>query len=143
MSKKLEWYVYRRNINADKIEKFNVFDHSGFRKDVEAIMTGHPVWTYGDSSLSEQLRHTAMYYFWSKCEHEVVITSWPPYVEKTEVDRLNNEFAKYEELWGRSCARDNVRLTVAEKIDIYDQLMLNWDAFVKYMTENYQEEVKQ
>jgi hypothetical protein len=47
-----------------------------------------------------------MYYFWSKAEWEIIISSWPN--------------------------RDNDEL----KIDVFDQVMLNWEAFVDYCWSN-------
>ena len=35
-----------------------------------------------------------MYYFWSKCEHEVVISSFPIHIKKEEFNRLTEEFKK-------------------------------------------------
>lgn len=52
----------------------------------------------------EKLRKELMYWFWSKCEYEVVISPW--------VGR-NKEEAEV-------------------KIDIHDQVMLNFDRFVDY-----------
>lgn len=42
------------------------------------------------------------YYFWSKCEWEIIICPW---------------VGKADDI----------------KIDVYDQLMLNWDKFVDYV----------
>lgn len=50
-------------------------------------------------SIEMRLERLCMYYFWSKCEYEVIVSSWPP--------REGSE----------------------EKIDIYDQLKANWDIF--------------
>ena len=46
----------------------------------------------------------------SKCEYEVVITSWPPMPPERGFKDL--------------------------KVDIYDQLELNWTAFFKYVLEH-------
>ena len=50
-------------------------------------------------------RHVA-YYFWSKTEREIVLSDWPP----------SENFQD-------------------KKINIYDQVMLNWDIFIKYVWE--------
>lgn len=55
----------------------------------------------------DQLKKDAMYCFWSKCEWEIILSDWPP----------SNKFKK-------------------EKIDVYDQLCLNWDIFCKYVWEH-------
>ena len=52
-----------------------------------------------------------MYWFWSKCEHEIIISSWP-YTDKA-----------------------------AAKIDIYQQVMMNWDIFLEY-TWSFRKEVR-
>lgn len=52
---------------------------------------------------AEELRRELMYRYWSKCEWEIVINGWP--------------------------SRDGKE---AEKIDVYDQIMMNWEQFVDY-----------
>lgn len=54
----------------------------------------------------DRLRRMAQYHFWSKCEWEILISEWPP-----------------------APASRNV----VEKVDVYDQLRLNWDKFVEYV----------
>lgn len=75
------------------------------------------------------------YYYWSKSEYETVITTWPPYIESEELDRLNKE--KHErEIRNRPFYRDAVNLTTRYKIDIYTQIMMNWDRFIDYIWNN-------
>jgi len=50
-------------------------------------------------TVEKQLDRQCMYYFWSKCEYEVIVSAWPP---KDGSER---------------------------KIDIYTQLKENWDIF--------------
>ena len=56
------------------------------------------------ATFKEELRKSLMHYFWAKCEYEIIISAWPP-----------NENAK------------------DEKVDIYSQIMLNYDAFCDYI----------
>ena len=57
-----------------------------------------------DKALFEtEVRSSIMHWYWSKCEWEIVLQHWPP--------------------------SENFR---DEKIDVYDQLKLNWDKFVDY-----------
>ena len=58
-------------------------------------------------AFEEQLRRDLMYYYWSKSEWEIILSHWPP----------------------RKDARE-------EKVDVYDQVRLNWDQFVDYVWEN-------
>lgn len=52
----------------------------------------------------DKLRSALMYYFWSKAEYEVVIYPWCGGGEKE-----------------------------SKKIDVYTQIMMNWDKFVEYV----------
>jgi len=99
----LKWYVYLENINSRRIETYNVFKHFNFYQDVkEAIKQ-----IENRQDFSERIRQIAKYYFWSKCEYEILITSW--------------------------IATNNFK---DKKIDVYDQLELNWDRFIDYIWEN-------
>lgn len=57
---------------------------------------------------AKQLRSELMYYFWSKAEWEIVISPWV----------------------GGDRKKDSI------KIDVYDQVMNNFEAFVNYVWEN-------
>lgn len=52
-----------------------------------------------EHTLEDYLKRLCMYYFWSKCEYEVIVSAWPP---REGSDR---------------------------KIDIYSQLEANWPVF--------------
>ena len=122
------WHVYRENVNTKRIEIYNIFEHGSFRKDVEEAY----VTCKTKDEFVEQLRKSLMYYFWSKCEWEVIIAGWPTHVTGSEVERLGREFRNYSTTYGRYPRSLGVNLSVAEKIDIYDQVRLNWNAFVNY-----------
>ena len=52
----------------------------------------------------KELKSSLMYFFWSKSEYEIIISPW--------------------------CGGRN---TKDKKVDIYSQVMLNWDKFVDYV----------
>lgn len=94
----MEWNVYRYNINAKKIEPMNIFRHSRFTDDViKAMRTCETKETF-----AEEVRHSLAYYFWSKCEYEILISG------------LFDSEKEY-------------------KVDIYSQVMLNYDRFINYL----------
>lgn len=99
----LEWYVYLEDVNRKKIVKYNVFKHYNFCQDLKDIISK----LKNKNELSEKVRRIALYYFWSKCEYEILITTWI----------------------GRKDFKD-------EKVDVYDQLQLNWNAFIDYIWKN-------
>lgn len=99
----LEWYVYLEDVNNKKIIKYNIFNHYSFRQDLKDIIKK----IKNKDEFSEKMKRSTMYYFWSKCEYEILITTW----------------------LGRKDFK-------GEKIDVYDQLQLNWNAFIDYVWKN-------
>lgn len=124
----MTWNVFRCNTCNYEIEVWNVFNHTRFRNYVERSLKLYKTNKINYQELDAQVRTEAQYYFWSKSEHEVVITSWPPYVDKEEIKKLVSELKEDSTRF-----HYNIDLTVSEKIDIYDQLSLNWDAFITYI----------
>lgn len=100
----LEWYVYVGDFNSRRIEPKNIFEHWGFYKECQRSLKKH-----GESKedFLEDVRGWLMYYFWSKCEWEIILNHWPPHDDKEAI-----------------------------KIDVYDQVKLNWDRFTEYLWEN-------
>ena len=94
----IEWYVYYHDINAQKIIKWNIFNHGTFRKEADKLLKEELTKEEFAYKLNQQL----MYYFWSKCEYEIIISPWT----------------------GRA---DDI------KIDVYNQIMMNFDRFVDYV----------
>lgn len=125
----MKWNVLRNDFNSREIKEYNIFQHSSFSKDVVELSNQDLT----KEDFTEKLRRTLQYYFWSKSEMETVITSWPPYIDSEELARLNAEYENHNAKWGRYPYKLNVRLDVREKIDIYDQVRLNWDVFVDYV----------
>ena len=89
--KGLVWNVFFESINKMKIVVFNIFNHYGFYNAVIRINKK----TSDDFQFIIEVRKVLMYYFWSKSEYENLLTSWPPYIEKNEIRRLNEENVKY------------------------------------------------
>lgn len=98
----ITWNVFYHNSNSRSIETFNVFEHGSFREYVKKA--ARKVQSKEDFAI--QLRREVMYYFWSKCEWEVVIAPW--------VGGDNEE----------------------RKVDVSWQIMNNWDVFVDYTWNN-------
>ena len=82
------------------------------------------------------LHKICRYHFWAKCEHEIVLTSWPSTVSRETLIKLIVEDAEYQEKYKHAAVRYSLELDVAEKVDIYDQLQLNWNIFKEYIFTN-------
>lgn len=124
--------VYYNNFNSKEIEVFNIFDHGLF---YERAYKAKLKYKDDFEKFAEEIKRWLMYCFWSKSEYEVIITSWPPYVSGEEIDRLTETKKKQLEEYQRFY-RESARLECGSKIDIYDQVMLNWDIFIKYVWDN-------
>ena len=100
----LTWNVYYEDFNRKNIKTFNIFEHYSFWED--CIKNKRKNKNDKDSFV-KQLRQDLMYYFWSRSEWEIILTSWP-------------ERKDFKE----------------KKIDVCDQIELNWDRFVDYVWNN-------
>ncbi len=96
----LVWNVYVENFNNKNIEVYNIFDHVSLMKDFNKNI--RKIKTFEE--FCEAFERDLCYYYWSKCEWEIVLTSWPEYKNFRE-----------------------------SKVDVFDQIMLNKDVFFKYV----------
>ena len=108
----LEYNVWTYNINKRKMEQYNIFNHGSFIRKIKNIFLENDNLFFSIEDFSLQLKRETMYYFWAKAEWEIVIQPW--------------------------CGCRDVEKT-AQKIDVFDQLMMNWNIFVKYIWDNQQE----
>ena len=125
----LEWNVFYHNVNKNKIETFNIFNHWKFSEDVQKSLKKFK----DKDEFAEQLRRDLFYYFCSKCEYEIIITSFPIYITMNEFDRLNYERWTHKDRYGTDYVRINVNPDTGTKIDIYTQVMNNFEIFLDYV----------
>ena len=144
----MEWNVYRYNINRNKIETFNIFDHWSFSDYAKKAAKKYKT----KEDFAEQLKRELMYYFWSKSEHELIIESstdnriylkpWvgcrnPEEVKIDVTDETNFDWKSFAEIH-----TNRQRYGNKAKSDIYEQVMMNWDKFVDYCWNNKKELLK-
>ena len=121
---KLSYKVYFEDFNTREIVHYDIFSGDYWYNKAKDLKTAHPDFTEWRKAFQSEL----MSRYWCRSEYEIVLTSWPPYVERAELERLRSEdLPKY---------RANIDLSVEEKIDIYDQIMLNADIFFNYVWNN-------
>lgn len=164
--KHLSWIVITESINKKKIIPYNIFTHSSFYKDLyklrkniqkvtldykkelESRIEWMTAWDKNekpmyskdieyhkkalkkfnkmdfDSQLKfvfeKEVRSYLRYYFWSKCEWEITVTTWPTYF----VDTPGLEEPQ------------KPKLEVSQKLDVYEQVMINWQPFIEYLERN-------
>lgn len=116
----MQWNVFLNDPNNKSIKEWNIFTHQSFAQDINAALNK----CVSKSDFERQCRSSALYHFWSKSEYEVVITSWPPYITREEAAQFkSDELPKY---------RAAIELETGSKISVFNQLWINWDAFVSY-----------
>lgn len=128
----LTWNVIIEDINRRKMVPYNIFEHGSFAK---ALIINNKKYE-DDNEFAEQTRQQLTYYFWSKSEWEFIATSWPPYINLEELDRLNKEKVEYKEKYDREPYVLDVNTNVGEKLDVADQVLMNWLAFKEYLINN-------
>lgn len=126
-AEKLTWNVYYLNFNEKKIEPFNIFQHWRFCEDVDKVVKNYKKEIKKEGltkkqledllkDFKEKIRLEVQYYFWSKYEWEIGITE--PFS-----NILIDDYTKGRDFpW--------------EKVDVYDQVRMNWDTFFDYLYMN-------
>ena len=105
----LVWNVYKEDFKKEKIEIYNIFNHKKFKEECINIFENHRNEdNYDYDKMKRDIKSLLMYYFWSKCEYEIILSDWPS----------SKDFKK-------------------EKIDVYDQVILNIDAFISSTLTQY------
>lgn len=128
---KLVWNVFTEC--SGEIFPVNIFEYNySFIKDLLTAKNKHKD---NFEEFANYIRNSLQYHYWARCEYETIITSWPPYIENEELDRLNKEKIERTQK-GENFYRISVQLNVGYKIDIYTQVMMNWDRFIDYIWSN-------
>lgn len=136
---KITCYVYVYNINAHKIEIFNIFNHGSFTQYAYKAMKN----CKDKADFAKAIRGELLYYFWSKSEYELI-------VKLTDDNRVflypwcgsrNSEDEKIEvtdetDFNWLGFAKEHISKQIYKneaKIDIYDQVMFQFDKFIEYV----------
>lgn len=106
-NKKLEWYAFREDFNKNELERFNVLGE-WFAEDLLKRIKSDKIDNY--EMLRDRIGSMLRYYYWSKSECEVLVTSLHHRPD-----------------------RDNVF-----KIDVWYQLEKNLDRITEYVMKELQ-----
>ena len=100
----LEWNVFVHDVNKRQMKIFNVFTHGRYRQEIIKLLNHRDDYTLEE--FKEKVKSSTMYYYWCKCEWEILIAPLVGDFDKESV-----------------------------KIDVYTQLEMNWDHYIKYLWE--------
>ena len=129
---KLVWNIFAEE--QGEIVPINIFEYNWcFLKD--GLLVAKKKYKDNFEEFADHIRSWLQHEYWSRSEYETVITSWPPYIEDEELERINKEKADRIEKYGKFY-RESVGLTVGYKIDVFTQVMMNWDRFIEYVWNN-------
>lgn len=142
------WNVYYGNFNKREIQTFNIFDHAAF---YESCVKAKKKFKEDREGFAEEVRRSLQYYFWSKAEWEIILDHWPSgelYELRLgstigEIRSMFDYGDKYEwmspgrEVIIKVFPKDYPKQSM--KIDVYEQVMNNWDVFIEYMWNNRKE----
>ena len=121
------WTVLYYNCNAKEIEPYNVVD----KEFLVELKQKYPTF----DKFEKALRSEMQYYYWSKCEWELVIYKddkdiWiKPWVgnEDAKINVSNNTENEFYTWLSNKYYAVHGEI----KFDVYDQLLFAWDEFVK------------
>lgn len=128
--KKLCWNVLVENWNEKKIENYNIFNHYGF---CASLLKAKKMYKNDFEKFSKEVKGWLMYYYWSKSEWEVIVTTWPAHITTEQLDEL---IAEKEKVGENKRYRYTTDLCLSKKIDVFDQINQNWDVFINYLYSN-------
>lgn len=130
----LSWFVTYYDINADKIECYNILKHrEDFIKKLKKKCDTK-------EEFAEKLRREMMYRFWSKCEWELIIEIddnnriWLiPWVGCRNPENVRIDVTDKEDFDWKNFADKHIDKQIYQnkaKIDVFDQLEWRWDEFI-------------
>jgi len=131
MNKNLIWNVFIEDPNKKQIVTYNVLN-----KTIVEEIINRTLGVNDKDQFAEEVKHIIMYYYWSRSEWEVVIVDWPPHITNEELNKLNLEQEKYYQQYGKYAYSNTFSPTVGKKVDVYDQVNLNWNIFIDYLWNN-------
>lgn len=133
---KITYCTYIYNINVHKIEKFNIFRHGSFTQYVYKAARN----CKDKADFAKAIRRELLYYFWSKSEYELIIKLTDdnrvflyPWCGNSNPD--NEKIEVTSDYWlnfAKSLINRQIYTNEA-KIDIYDQVVFQFDEFIEYV----------
>lgn len=124
----MKWNVYVSSFNDRKIEVRNVFELSSrFDDSLKRIRYNKKKQKYPflNEEFKNDLKIALQSAYWSKCEYEICLTDLFQVIEAAQLEKMKEKRRFY-----------TVDVVGSRKIDVYEQVMLNWDLFVEYVWNN-------
>lgn len=128
----MHWIVMYYNCNA---KEFQPYDVLRYREDFIKKLKKKVV---SKEEFAQKMKSEMMYYFWSKCEWEVLLTNkdgriiMSPWVgpEDVTLDVTDREDFDWVDFFNKQAEHYRDKITI--KIDAWDQIFHQWSTFIDY-----------
>lgn len=134
----MKWNVVFKDCETGKLKLYNVFDDVGFRLDVEKIMKQK----YDKKQFLYKLDCIAWFHFGSKIEWGRFYYRSPITINVEEIKRISDEYQKRLESGENNLDDFEVKPKKWRKIDVNQQLHVNWEHFTNYIWNKSKKEVE-
>lgn len=115
----LEWCVWHCRFDGSKIEQRNIFELShNFNRRFESLLQRSKDESMTKEVFGKELDSILMYCYWSKREYEICIADLPWFSED-DLDKTRKQYKRW--------------LSGTKKVDVYDQIKMNWEPFLNYV----------
>ena len=136
-----DWNVIIGNFNSNDFKLFNILGKDGYLlNDIKVKVKRKIIDPEDFNSFAKEVQSSLMYQYWSRTEYEIILTSWPTFmsIENFEKTKAEYEAAKkiHEENGWKGPYHIHPYLDTEEKIDVYEQVMMNWIPFINYLWNN-------
>ena len=135
--KPFEWIVLYHNFNSDKIEQYNILKYR--EDDIKKMRKKFKT----KEEFAEKLRREMMYYYWSRCEWEMIITKTEdnhiiltPWCGCKNPDEVAIDVTDNTDFDWIGFADKHIERQIyknSAKVDVFDQLQYRWEEFVDYV----------
>ena len=125
----MKWNVILQDDRTGDLKPYNVFEYTDFRTSIEKLIEKN----YPREMFLKELDQECHYHFWAKVEWEIVFTTWPPYIDAEEIERIIADYHINHK--SDQALPEYIEVNVREKhkVDVYSQLRANWERFTDYV----------
>lgn len=135
----MTWNVYCYNFSSNIIMTYNIFRHGRFREYAYKTLKN----CKDKTDFTKAIRGELLYYFWSKSECELIIKLTDdnrvflyPWCGSSNPDNEKIEVTDETDFDWLGFAKEHIDKQIYKneaKIDIYDQVMFQFDKFIDYV----------
>lgn len=139
-TQKLIWNVFVEDFNAHSILPVNLFEYNWVF--LKHVLYAKKHYSKDFDKFADYIRGWLSHEYWSRSEYETIICGWPSgsYLQE-DLDALQAELNKVKEQYNKNEYVRQASISIPYpaphyKMDVYTQVMMNWDRFIEYLWAN-------